>query len=129
MIRNPPEWKYVEQLLGYNTIPKPLVKTEYPSGWTPPDPARYEKLPYFIERTKNYMLPVYLAISYRGMRRVTIVKFIEGNIWQLEQELNELIARRAEKRCFSQINEMNRQIRFKGDYKTLVEKYLLSKGL
>lgn len=128
VIYNPPEWKYVEQLLGNETIPKPTVKPEYPSGWAPPDPAHYKNLPYFIERTKNYMMPVFLLITYRGMRRVTKIKNIEGDIWKLEADLHELIQKRAGRKIYSRINEMNRQIVFKGDYVTLVQKYLMSKG-
>lgn len=129
IIRNPPEWKYVEQLLGKETIPVPTVKSEYPSGWTPPDPARYKKLPYFIKRSRNYMVPVYLELSHRDQRRLSLVKNIEGDIWKLEQELHELIEKRVKKTIYSRINEMNRQIVFKGDYVTLIQKYLISKGL
>ncbi|CRK97650.1 CLUMA_CG011035, isoform A [Clunio marinus] len=127
--KNPPEWKYVERLLGYQVIPKPTVKSEYPSGWTAPNPELYKDLPYFIERTKNYMLPVYLHITFRGQRRTTLIKNIEGDIWQLEQELNKVISKRVQKRIFSRINEMSRQIVFKGDYVTLIQKYLADRGL
>lgn len=128
VIHNPPEWKFVEHLLGKETIPKPLVKEEYPSGWSPPDPARYKDIPYFIERTKNFMLPVYLSITFRGQRRLTKLKNIEGDIWKMEADLHQLIEKRAGRRVYSRINEMNRQIVFKGDYVTLVQKYLLDKG-
>lgn len=74
------------------------------------------------------MLPVYLEITYRGMRRVTRIKDIEGDIWKLEKDLHKLIEKRVKKTIFSRINEMNRQIVFKGDYVTLVQKYLLEKG-
>lgn len=110
-------------------IPVPLVKAEYPSGWTPPDPAKYKKLPYFVRRTKNFMVPVYLQIKYRGLSRRSIVRYIEGDIWRLERELHELIERKANKKVYSRINEMSRQILFKGDYVTLIQKYLISKGL
>lgn len=129
VVQNPPEWKYVEDLLGAKTIPKPAVKTSYPSGWTPPDAEKLEKLQYFVARTKNFMVPVYLEITFRGTRRCSIVKNIEGNIWQLEEELAELIERKSNKPCYSRINEMNRQIKFKGDFVTLIQKYLVSKGL
>lgn len=129
MIQNPPEWKYVEDLLGKPTIPLPLVKPEYPSGWTPPNPEKYKDLPYFVARSKNFMVPVYLQIKYNGLSRRSILKNIEGDIWQLDKELHELIEKKAKKRVFSRVNEMNRQIMFKGDYVTLIQKYLISKGL
>lgn len=128
VIKNPPEWKYVERLIGSTTIPRPVVKAEYPSGWTAPDPAKYKDLPYFIERTKNFMHPVYLEITFRGHRRVTRIKNIEGDIWKLEEDLHKVIEKRVGHRVFSQINEMNRQIRYKGDFVTIIEKFLRDNG-
>lgn len=127
-MKNPAEWKYVEYLLGPETIAKPTLKEEYPSGWTPPNPERAKDLPYFVGRTRNYMLPVYLEIGYRGQRRQTRIKAIEGDIWQLEAELHKMIEKRAEKKVYSRINEMTRQIVFKGDYVRLVDKWLYQKG-
>lgn len=129
VIQNPPEWKYVERLLGNKLIPKPTIKAEYPSGWAPPDPTRFKDLPYFVKRTRNYMLPVYLEIAFRGQRHISMLKNIEGDIWKLEEELHRMLENKIGKRIFSRINEMNRTIKFKGDYVTLIQKYLLSKGL
>lgn len=129
MDQNPPEWKYVEELLGYQTIPKPTSKSEYPSGWCPPDPSKNKNLPYFIARTRNFMVPAYLHVGFRGYRRTTQVKHIEGDIWKLEQDLRNLIQGRTKKPCYSRINEMNRTIVFKGDYVTLIQKYLYTLGL
>jgi len=128
VIWNPPEWKYVEYLLGKKTVPIPKVKQEYPSGWTPPDPAKYKNFPYFIERTRNYMLPVYLNTKFRGLRRITKITGIEGDIWKLEADLHQLIEKRAKKKIYSRINEMNRQIVFRGDFVTLVKKHLIAQG-
>lgn len=75
------------------------------------------------------MVPVFLEITFKGHRRMSIVKHIEGDIWALEEELHRLIETRAGKRIFSRVNEMNRTIVFKGDYVTLIQKYLMSKGL
>lgn len=129
VIQNPPEWKYVEQLIGLPTISPPKMKAEYPSGWTPPNPEKFKLLPYFVERTRNFMVPVYLLITFRGQRRVTKVRNIEGDIWKLESELHALIEKKSGKKAYSRVNEMNREIRFKGDFVTLVQKYLISKGL
>lgn len=130
VIHDPPEWKYVEELLGKRLVPIPTPKEEYPSGWKPQDPEKYSILPYYIKRTKNHMLPVYLTITYRGHRRVTIIKNIEGDIWEFEREVNELIRSKTNnKPCYTQINEMARFVRIKGDYMTLIQKYLYSKGL
>lgn len=129
MIHNPPEWKYVEQLINTGVVPTPIFKAEYPSGWVPPDPEKYKKLPYFVERTRNHMVPVYLNIAFHGLRRHTLLKNIEGDIWKLEKDLHDLIEQRAKKRIYSRINEMNRRIVFKGDYVTLIQKHLIAIGL
>lgn len=131
VIRNPPEWKYVEELLGMKFVPTPDVKAEYPSGWKPQDPETYKHLPYYVKRTKNHMLPVFLDIKHRGFRRLTFIKHIEGDIWQLEKEVVEIIKERLNKDSpvYTQINEMTGMIKIKGDYVTLVQKYLLNKGL
>lgn len=39
-------------------------------------------LPYIVARTKNHMIPVYLHLEeVRGIRKVTIIRHIEGDIW------------------------------------------------
>ncbi|CAO1408783.1 unnamed protein product [Diamesa serratosioi] len=129
IVQNAPEWKYVEQLLGERVIPQPIKKSEYPSGWTLPNPELFKSLPYYVERTKNFMLPVYMDITFRGQRRITIVRKIEGDIWKLEEELKQMIGDKVKKPIFTQVNEMNRQISFKGDYVSLVQEFLISKGL
>lgn len=130
IIHNPPEWKYVEQLLGKKLIPQPEPKAEYPSGWKPQDPEKYKKLPYFVRRTKNQMVPIYLKIQFRGMRRHTYIKNIEGDIWKAESDFIQIIKERiGNLPVYSQINEMNGLIRIKGDYVTLLQKYLLTQGL
>lgn len=117
-------------MLGKKLIPQPELKTEYPSGWKPQDPEKYKELPYYIKRSKNHLLPVYLKVQFRGMRRRTYVKFIEGDIWQAEKDFVQAIQERIGKLpVFTQINEMNRQIIIKGDYVTLLQKFLYNKGL
>lgn len=130
VIHNPPEWKYVEELLGEKLVPTPEHKSEYPSGWKPQDPEQYKKLPYYVRRTKNHMLPVFLTIRYRGFRRLTFIKNIEGDIWELEKECAEIIKERTRNNpVYSHINEMAGLIKIKGDFVTLIQKHLLNKGL
>lgn len=130
IIPNPPEWKYVEQLLSKKLIPEPTPKVEYPSGWKPQDPEKYKELPYFVSRTRNHMMPVYLKIGHRGLRRRTYIRNIEGDIWQAEKDFVQVIQKRiGQCPVYTQINEMNRQIIIRGDYVTLIQKYLYSRGL
>ncbi|XP_065093084.1 large ribosomal subunit protein mL49 [Ochlerotatus camptorhynchus] len=125
--KNPPEWKYVERLLASRVVPTPIAKPEYPSGWKPPKPR--SDLKYFVSRTKNFMLPVYLHRSFRGQRIITAVRRIDGDIWQLESELRYLVEKKLNKSIVTRVNEMNGQIELKGDFVTIVEEFLLEKGL
>ncbi|XP_055638657.1 probable 39S ribosomal protein L49, mitochondrial [Toxorhynchites rutilus septentrionalis] len=127
VVKNPPEWKYIERLISPRVIPKPLSKATYPSGWKPPKPD--VDLKYFVPRTKNYMLPVYLRRTFRGQRIVTALRRVDGDIWQLEAELRYLIEKKLQKQIVTRVNEMNGLIEFKGDYVTIIKDYLHDKGL
>uniref|UniRef100_A0A1A9WX34 Large ribosomal subunit protein mL49 n=1 Tax=Glossina brevipalpis TaxID=37001 RepID=A0A1A9WX34_9MUSC len=131
IVKNPPEWKYVERVLPKLVIPKPLERTEYPSGWKPPKVGSHniDQLSYYVARTKNYMLPVYLKTTHRGQRRLTIVRHVQGNLWQLESELRQLVEKeRGGKVCVTRVNEMSRQVHIHGDYVDIIREYLKSKG-
>ncbi len=130
VIKNPPEWKYIEELLGPKTIPAPVPKEEYPSGWQPQDPAKYKKLPYYIRRSRSHMLPIYLHTKYQGMRRLTIIRHIEGDIWRAQKDFEAFIKTRiGNNPVYVYVNEMNGQIKIKGDYVTLLRKFFYSNGL
>ena len=129
IIKNPPEWKYVERLLPSQLIPVPQIKQTYSSGWQPQKSSLCDKSKYFIARTKNHMIPVYLHRTFRGERRVTVIRRIEGDLWTLEKELREIVEKsRNGKLCASRVNEMSGQIRFHGDYVNLIKDHLMSKG-
>lgn len=127
IVKNPPEWEYVERLFPPLTVPQPTPKAEYPSGWTPQKPEAF-KQPYFIPRSRNYMVPVYLLIDYRGTRKRTAVKSIQGDIWQLNSDIMQHIETYMAKKERSRVNEFTQQIIINGDYVNLVRDYLLSKG-
>ncbi|XP_011152519.1 probable 39S ribosomal protein L49, mitochondrial isoform X2 [Harpegnathos saltator] len=128
--KDPNEWKYVERLLPYKTIPKPPTgDIKLPSGWKPAcaSPTDY---PYFIRRTRNHMQPVYLEITYRGMRKITIVSNIEGDIWELEHELKTYLKNYflKKKTICSQIHEFSGRIKFQGDYVSRIKEWMDMKG-
>lgn len=127
IVKNPPEWKFVEQILPRATVPKPTPKAEYPSGWNPQKPEAF-KQPYFIQRNRNYMLPVHLLIDYRGTRKRTIIKYIHGDIWQLHNDLMQYIEHYMAKKERSRVNEFTQQIFVNGDYVNLIKKFLTKKG-
>ncbi|XP_053998532.1 probable 39S ribosomal protein L49, mitochondrial [Hylaeus anthracinus] len=125
---DPREWEYVTRLLPPTVVPvPPLEEKVLPSGWKPPTvkPGTY---PYHIQRSKNYMQSVYLSITFRGMRRQTIIRRIEGDIWQLESELRDYLTKETGRLLGVRINELVGEIRFRGDFVSLVKRWMDSKG-
>lgn len=127
IIKNPPEWKYVERVLRRKIIPVPESKAEYPSGWTPQQPTAFQQ-PYFVTRTRNYMVPVYLRIGHRGWKRTTTIKNITGDIWTLYHDVMHHIKEYMARDERAQVNEFTRQIIINGDYVNLIKDFLISKG-
>lgn len=127
IVRNPPEWKFVEQLLPAATVPIPTIKKEYPSGWRPQtiDPSQTK---YFIRRNKSHMVPVHLSITFRGTRRVTELQKIEGDIWALAEELRDFLEDYTDRKMAIRVQEFSGQIWIKGDYVNLIKDYLVDKG-
>lgn len=75
------------------------------------------------------MQPVYLLNSFRGMRKVTLIRKIQGDIWLLESELTQYLKESTGKAIGVRVNELVGMIQFRGDYVSLVKKWLHSKGL
>lgn len=127
--KDPNEWKYVERLLRYKTVPKPPTgDVELPSGYKPAcaSPTDY---PYFIERTRNYMQPVYLNRSNRGLRRLTIIKKIQGDIWTLDRDIKKYLTKSLNRRPpASQIHEFAGIIKFRGDLVNRIKDWMNLKG-
>lgn len=126
-MKNPPEWIYVEALLAPKTVPVPTPKTEYTSVWRPPQPVK-DSNSYAVYRNKNQMMPVYLKATHRGLRKLTIVKRIDGDIWKLHDELKRLVEESAKKEVLTRVNELSSQIHLRGDFVQIVYDYLLKKG-
>ncbi|XP_020292020.1 probable 39S ribosomal protein L49, mitochondrial isoform X1 [Pseudomyrmex gracilis] len=126
---DPNEWKYVERLLRYKIIPKPPSTTdvELPSGYKPAQ-ALPKDTPYFVERTKNYMQPVYLQVNLRKVKRVTKIRKIQGDIWKLDQDLKEYIEDITKQKIASQIFEFAGLIILRGDHVSRVKKWMDMKG-
>ncbi|KAJ8684238.1 hypothetical protein QAD02_020030 [Eretmocerus hayati] len=125
------EWSYVERLLPKKIIPTPKkFEGPSPAGWiAPTDEGKTH--PYFVPRTKNHMLPVYLKIEQRGMKKITVVRKVQGNIWLMERELKkhlEDLSTKYHKYISSQVNEVSGQIRFRGDQYEGIKLWLLQKG-
>lgn len=74
------------------------------------------------------MQPVYLEIFHRGLRRITTVRKIHGNIWILETELKEYLEKNVKKPVGVRINELSGEIQFRGDYVNLIKVWMNEKG-
>jgi len=126
--KDPNEWKYVERVLGYKCIPKPPTEdAKLPSGYKPAS-ASPTVNSYFIERTKNYMQPVYLIENPRGTKKVTKISKIQGDIWALERDVKQYLEECMGKQIASQIHEFAGVLKFRGDYVSRVKEWMDMKG-
>lgn len=127
VVKNPPEWKFVERLLPLQTVPKIKEKSSYPSGYLPSKPEAADH-PYFITRTRNHMLPIYLNLTFRGQRRISLIKKIDGDIWQLNDELKQYLQNKYNKIIATRVHELLGTIEVKGDYVIDLRNWAYSKG-
>lgn len=81
-----------------------------------------------IYRNKNQMIPVYLKQTHRALRKITIIKRIDGDIWKLHDELKHLVEESTEKEILTRVNELSSQIHLRGDFVQIIYNYLLKKG-
>lgn len=126
---NPEEWKYVERVLPALTVPEPVQRDVYPSGWQPPA-ANLETRNYIVARTRNHMMPVYLEAKRRGFQKRTIIRKVEGDIWLLEQQLRAFLEDQCRPKLVRiQVDEFARKIRIQGDYVNAVKWWLGEKKL
>ncbi|XP_059484368.1 large ribosomal subunit protein mL49 [Neocloeon triangulifer] len=126
VVRNPPEWIFVERLFPRKTVPSPPSE-ETPSGWKP---TKQEALshPYSIGRSRNHMPSIYLVIRNRGFQKHTVIRHIKGDIWRLKEELNKRIEDRLDMKHGIHVNEMYGLIKIKGDVYNLVLELFNEKG-
>ncbi|VEN59529.1 unnamed protein product [Callosobruchus maculatus] len=121
--KDPVDWSYVERALPPTLVPHPVKKDRYASGWKP-QAENLTHMPYFIERTKNHMIPVYLHRDMRGTRKTTYVRKIQGDIFKLHKELVEFLQKETIYPIRSQVNEFTGIIRIAGDYVNAVKYWL-----
>ncbi|XP_060071972.1 LOW QUALITY PROTEIN: large ribosomal subunit protein mL49-like [Ylistrum balloti] len=122
------DFKYVKKLLPSDTVPEPPeVSGPTASGWVPQ--KEIDNNAYWIRRTKNHMLPVYLQEKNGGLDRVTKIGKIEGDIWAFDKDLRNAVGKKVNKRILTQINEVSRSIKLRGNYVKEVGEFLVSQGL
>lgn len=117
----------MEQLLPFETIPKHEVKDNYPSGFVPPKEEAVN-LPYFIQRTKNLELPIYLHLTYRGTRKISMIRKIDGDIWLMNDEIKAFLKKKNNRYVETRVHESARFIETKGDFVNDLREWALSKG-
>ncbi|CAH0625242.1 unnamed protein product [Chrysodeixis includens] len=127
IVKKPAEWAFVKRLLPLETIPAVTPKETYPSGWIPPK-EEATSLPYFIARTKNHEVPIYLDITYRGMRKITKIRKIEGDIWMLNDEIKSYLKQKNGRYVETRVHEIGRFIEAKGDHVHDLMQWAYSKG-
>jgi len=125
--QDPIDWEYVKRVLPATVVPEPLKKDKYPSGWKP-QAENLDDGPYFIERTRNHLIPCYLNVSHQKTRKTTVLKKIKGDIWLLEKEIKEFLTPQFFQPIRSQVNEFAGFIRINGDYVNAVKYFLEEKG-
>lgn len=91
--------------------------------------AEAKELPYFVGRTKNHQVPVYLERFENGLRRITVIRKIQGDIFQLERELRPFVEKEFQRRTVSAIDEFQGTLRFHGDFVEPCKKFMRMKGL
>ncbi|XP_044253968.1 probable 39S ribosomal protein L49, mitochondrial [Tribolium madens] len=127
--KSPEDWKYVERILPVATVPEPKKLPVYASGWKPQADDLTDR-PYFVARTRNHMMPVYLDIRQRGTARHTIIKKIQGDIWQLEKELRPFLEDLVKpKNLRLQVNEFAGKISINGDHVNAIKYWLGERNL
>lgn len=122
----------MERIINGRIIQDSPVATEefMPSGWRPQKSVAdlRDKYAYFVNRTKNHQMPVYLMSTFRGQRKVTKLRRVEGDIWALEKDLKTFLEKALKKRVETRVNEVSGQIDFKGIHVDMISEYLMEKG-
>ncbi|GFR69225.1 39S ribosomal protein L49, mitochondrial [Elysia marginata] len=128
------EFKYVEEILPSPTVPEIKEHAQYPtpSGWFPPNESLQAEQKYLVRRTKNHMLPVYFHTqeTWYGIAHYVSIQKIEGDIWALESDVREHILKSTgQKMVNTQVHEVGRFIRVRGQHRELIANFLLGRGM
>ncbi|XP_035213317.1 probable 39S ribosomal protein L49, mitochondrial isoform X2 [Stegodyphus dumicola] len=119
-------WHHVERLFPKLRIPDPPKKVSS-MGWKAPA-ENLPDLPYFIERSKNHMLPVYPSRVYKDRVLVTQVRRVLGDIWVFEYDMKNYLEEKLNEKVESHVNEIACYVNFRGNHVDLVKEWLYNKG-
>lgn len=134
-VTTPELWKYVEQLARIRFAPEPRRRkanepiTPLPSGFIPP-PETPPDLPYFVARTRNYILPIYYKLHSDPEMCFTFVNQVTGDLWKLEEDLRLHLENLNEnkRRILTSVHETDGRVLFRGKHLHQVADWLHSKG-
>lgn len=126
--KDPEEWKFVSRLLPAKYIPEPIIKDNFPSGWKPQSTDAINS-PYYVRRSRNHMVPVYLSIAQRGIRKRTTIRHILGDIWLFSTDLKKYIEDEVKHDVGLKVDEVGCRVVLRGDYAHFAQKFILEKGM
>lgn len=127
IFKKPQEWEYVQRLMPFETVPAVKPKSSYPSGWVPPR-EEAQDLPFFLPRTKNHQIPIYIKVGERGHGKRTALRNIEGDIWLMNDEIKAYLKEKNQKYIETRVHELARFIEVKGDHVVDLVDWAHSKG-
>lgn len=82
-----------------------------------------------LQRTKNGMLPIYLHIGERGMKRVTMIRRVHGDMWNLAADVKNYLEKINGKKIYTKIHEITGTVCVHGDHVSDVKVWALKRGL
>ncbi|GAV05466.1 hypothetical protein RvY_15596 [Ramazzottius varieornatus] len=133
VVESAEDFKYVQKLLPPIVAPpvpvQSLMNYPTPSGWIPAAPAN-SNAPYFVGRSRIHGLPVYMEVEKPSYtKKFTKIKKVQGDIWQFEKDLIDWLRPHSfDALVATQVSEVNREVRIKGDYMEHVKQFLLERG-
>lgn len=134
-ITTPILWDYVERLARIKIAPQPRLRkagepiVALPSGFIPP-PETPPDLPYFVPRTRNYLLPVYYKLHNDPEECYTMIKLVSGDLWKLAEDVRIHLESLDEckQKILTGVQETDARIMFRGRWVHQVVDWLHNKG-
>lgn len=132
-ITTPELWEYVERLARIKVTTGPVRRKanepieRLPSGIVPP-PESPPDLPYFIPRTRNFLLPVYYRLDSDPENCYTYILNISGDLWKFEEDLRTHLENTKNLRILTSVHEPDERVLFRGRHLHEVVEWLYEKG-
>ncbi|VDO88367.1 unnamed protein product [Heligmosomoides polygyrus] len=139
------DWEFVERLMPHEVIPPLPTHASYPtpSGWQPPQEKMLNhsdpppKLPYYVRRKRDHTLPLYLSRKKDLLNEKTLdidhvelvtMKQVDGDVFACEADLRKFLEAELGRPVATHVDELKGRIVVKGADRSLLEKFLFTKG-